>query len=476
MRSRFLVCAALAGFAFANGGSRIAHAADPKAKAKKKGDDLSDDKTGIGKTLQWEDKVMGPDDKRAELDKIAKAQAINKAAAEKAEKEKTERAAREAKEKEAAAKAGPTTQKRGGEVALPTLPDEGPGAGKSKPQHTEVSPKLETTAAQTPPPVLKPADDKFIDKLLKEESGGKKRKASSGDDKALIDMLASEKPSKAAPGKKGRKDGVDDLLSDAEKAAPMPETKVKHETPEWAKPEIRESAPAPAPIAAPRPVKHDDGVIRVVQGAAGSTPASSSGVRPASVTTSASRTPAPPPGSGTRKQTAAINSRPGEWADPFSDPTPSRKAGKQVASAKRPPVVDDSDDVRPARRNTTAVAPSPAPTKRAAARGSSDWDDPFADTDRKTTGTRRAAPSPGSSNGKATKAAPARGGKWDDPFTSDDKPASSKSARPVVATREPAPKHDVKKVSATSTNTHHAVAAAVEPTKAQGRWGVLKRR
>jgi len=465
MRSRsFLVCAALAGFALAHGGSRVAHAADPKAKAKKK-DDLAEDKSGIGKTLQWEDKVMGPDDKKSELDKIRKAQEINKAAAAQAEKDKAAREAREAKEREAAAKAGPSTQKRGGEVALPTLPDEGPGAnqGKGKPQHTEVSPKLETAAAQTPPPALKPADDKFIDKLLKEESGGKKKRASSGDDKALIDMLATEKPAKGATGKKGKKDGVDDLLSDAEKAAPMPETKVKHETPEWAKPEIRESAPAPAPIAAPKPVKHDDGVIRVVQGAAGSTPSSSSGVRTASVTTS--RTPAPPAGSGTRKQTAAINSRPGEWADPFSDPSPSRKGGKQVAATKRP-AFDDDDDVRPVRRNTAAVAPppAPAPAKRAAARGSGDWDDPFSDTDRKTTGTRRAAPSTGST-GKATKAAPARGGKWDDPFTSDDNPAAAKPAHAVVATREPAP---AKKTPTT--------AAAPAPTKAQGRWGVLKRR
>ena len=216
MRSRFLVCVALAGFAFANGQSRIAHAADPKAKnAKKKGDDLAEDKSGISKTLQWEDKVMGPDDKKSELDKIRRAQEINKAAAEKAEKEKAANAAREAKEKEAAAKAGPTTQKRGGEVALPTLPDEGPGAGK-KLQHTEVSPKLETSAAQTPPPVVKPADDKFIDKLLKEESGPKKKRTSANEDKALVDMLASEKPTKPV-GKKGKKDGVDDLLSDADK-------------------------------------------------------------------------------------------------------------------------------------------------------------------------------------------------------------------------------------------------------------------
>src|SRR5689334_16535724 len=176
MRSRFLVCAALAGFALANGRSLVANAADAKAKnAKKKGDDLAEDKSGIGKTLQWEDKVMGPDDKKSELDKIRRAQEINKAAAEKAEKERAANAAREAKEKEAAAKAGPTTQKRGGEVALPALPDEGPGAGKGKTQHTEVSPKLDTEAAKTPPPTLKPADDKFIDKLLKEDSGPKKK-------------------------------------------------------------------------------------------------------------------------------------------------------------------------------------------------------------------------------------------------------------------------------------------------------------
>jgi len=74
MRSRFLVCAAaLAGFAFTNVHSLVAHAADPKAKNAKKKDDLSEDKSGIGKTLQWEDKVMGPDDKKSELDKIRRA-------------------------------------------------------------------------------------------------------------------------------------------------------------------------------------------------------------------------------------------------------------------------------------------------------------------------------------------------------------------------------------------------------------------
>jgi len=450
MQSRsFLVCAALVGFALAN--PVIAHAGDPKAKGSKKKDDASsEDKTGIGKTLQWEDKVMGPDDKKSELDKIRKAQEINKAAAEKAEREKAANAAREAKEKEAAAKAGPTTQKRGGEVALPSLPDEG-AQGKPKPQHTDVSPKLDTAAAQAPPPALKPADDKFIDKLLKEESGGKKKKASAAEDKALVDMLSAEKPGKAA--KKGKKDGVDDLLTDAEKAAPMPETKIKHETPEWAKPEIRESAPAPAaPVAIKQP-KRDDGIIRVVQGSGPTT--SSGSARPAVATTTTTRAPA---GSGTRKQAAAINSRPGEWADPFSDP-PSRKAGgKQVASAKRQ-VVDD-DDIRPAPRKNTAAA-----SKRASG---GDWDDPFSDPDRKTTGTRRAVPTETAKPAKA----PARGkGKWDDPFTSDDAPAAKKS-QAVVATREakkPAAAAPARKAAAPT------VAEAPAKAPAQGRWGILKK-
>jgi hypothetical protein len=477
MRSRFLVCVALAGFALANGRSLVAHAADAKAKGAKKKSDDSEDKTGIGKTLQWEDKVMGPDDKKSELDKIRRAQEINKAAAEKAERERAANAAREAKEKEAAAKAGPTTQKRGGEVALPTLPDEGPG-NKGKAQHTEVSPKIDTEAAKTPPPALKPADDKFIDKLLKEDSGPKKKRASSAEDKALVDMLATEKPSKAT-GKKGKKDGVDDLLNDAENAAPMPERKIKHETPEWAKPEIRESAPAPAMVAMPKPIKHDDGVIRVVQGAAGTSPPAGSARSAVATTTTTRSTSSAPAGSGTRKQTAAINSRPGEWADPFSDP-PSRKAGatKQVASAKRS-VVDD-DDFRPTRR--AAPPPPPPPAKRAASRASSsDWDDPFSDP--KSTSTRRAAPAETS---KPTKAAPVRGksGKWDDPFTSnDDAPAARKSpARAVVATRAPAAKNTTgAKKLAPAPAQHQVVAAAAAadaPAKApaQGRWGILKKR
>src|SRR5580692_2047886 len=250
MRSKLFVCAALAGTCLLGTWSPVARAADPKAKGKKakSGDSLSDDKV-MSKQMQWEDSVMGPDDKRGELDKIARAQAINKAAAEKAAKEKEKADAQAAKE---AAAPKPQTTKRGGEVALPTLPDEDSSQGNkaSKGKSSDISPKLETAAAAAPPPPVKHGDDKFIDKLLKDDGGSKKKKASASDDKELDDLLAVEKP-KAAPTKgKGKKDDVDSLLLSADKAPPMPETHVKHETPEWAKPEI-----ASTPVEAPLPVR-----------------------------------------------------------------------------------------------------------------------------------------------------------------------------------------------------------------------------
>jgi len=251
MRSKLFVCAALAGTCLLGTWSPVARAADPKAKGKKakSGDSLSDDKV-MSKQMQWEDSVMGPDDKRGELDKIARAQAINKAAAEKAAKEKEKADAQAAKE---AAAPKPQTTKRGGEVALPTLPDEDSGQGNkaSKGKSSDISPKLETAAAAAPPPPVKHGDDKFIDKLLKDDSGSKKHKASASDDKELDDLLAVEKPKPAAKGQgRARKDDVDSLLLSADKAPPMPETHVKHETPEWAKPEI-----ASTPVQAPMPVR-----------------------------------------------------------------------------------------------------------------------------------------------------------------------------------------------------------------------------
>ena len=171
-----------------------------------------------------------------------------------------------------------------------------------------------------------------------------------------------------------------------------------------------------------------------------------------------------------RKQTAAVNSRPGEWADPFSDPSP-RKGGKQVAAEA--PVVEDDEDLRPAPRKTAAAAPRrQARSSRVGRRlgrpvradGGS----------RKSTGT----PPRGSAR-RAEQAAPRRprvavaaasGTTLSRP--TKRRPVEAGGA-PVVATREPAAKHESKKFAATPTATHKAVAAE-EPagkTPAQGRWG-----
>jgi hypothetical protein len=292
MRSSWFVCAALAGTCLFGTWSPVAHAADPKGKGKKSTSDSSD--SAINKQMQWEESVMGPDDgKNAELAKIARAQAINKAAAEKAAKEKEKADAQAAREKEKA-DAAPKTNKRGGEVALPTLPDEDSGKGKSG-KTSEISPKLETAAAAAPPPPVKHGDDKFIDGLLKDNSGGKKHKASASEDKALDDLLATDKPAAPAKGK-SKKDDVDALLS--AKPQPMPETHVKHETPEWAKPEISSTrVEAPVMPARPQP-KKDDGIIHVVQGAAPTghaVPAHATAPTPAPVRTSTVATRAPAP-------------------------------------------------------------------------------------------------------------------------------------------------------------------------------------
>ncbi|HEY4395796.1 MAG TPA: hypothetical protein VGP64_17125 [Polyangia bacterium] len=414
--------------------------------------------------MQWEDSVMGPDDKRAELDKIARAQAINKAAAEKAAKEKEKADAQAAREKEKA-DAAPKTSKRGGEVALPTLPDEDSGnVSKSKNgkngKTSEISPKLETAAAATPPPPVKHGDDKFIDGLLKDDGGKKKHKASAADDKALDDLLAVEKP-KAAPSGKGKKKGddVDSLLSSADKAPPMPETHVKHETPEWAKPEIS-STPVEAPMPLRQAPKRNDGIIHVTQGAA---PVASS-------TPASRRTPAaapPPPARPAPVATRSTNSRrqpaadSNSWNDPFAVKGPKKTVAAR-ASRGGDSGADDLDNMVPVNRRHP---PSPA---------RSDDDDASSFRNAKApAGTRRAAPA----------AKP----KWKDPFTQSEAPAPAPArakvaartaapaaARTTIATREPQKGESSKWELA----AHHSSAAAESPTqgRSSGRWGVLKKR
>jgi hypothetical protein len=469
MRSKLLLCAALVGTCVFGTWSPVARAADPKTKEKKakSGDSLSDDKV-ISKQMQWEDSVMGPDDKRAELDKIARAQAINKAAAEKAAKEKEKADAQAAKE---AAAPKPQTSKRGGDVALPTLPDEDSGSSSrsSKGKSSEISPKLETAAAATPPPPVKHGDDKFIDKLLKDDSGSKKHKASASDDKALDDLLAVEKPKPAAKGQgKGKKDDVDSLLLSADKAPPMPETHVKHETPEWAKPEI-----ASTPVQAPMPVrpqpKRDDGIIHVVQGAA---PVG----RPVPVS---QRTVAPPPpparsnAVATRAAAAPAGRRqaaPGGWNDPFA--TGPKKTVAARETHRDDSGADDLDGEVPVNRR------QPAAAQRRGTRDGDDDGDSFKNA-KATGGNHRAAPA-------------AKPPKWKDPFTESEAPAPVRStpvrstppahsaparstqvhSAPVLATREP---HKGESSKWDVAGRHEAPGVSDAPQARSGRWGVLKK-
>jgi hypothetical protein len=454
MRSKLFLCAALVGTCLFGTWSPVARAADPKAKKSgsagsgKSGDSLSDDKV-ISKQMQWEDSVMGPDDKRAELDKIARAQAINKAAAEKAAKEKEKADAQAAKE---ASSPKPQTSKRGGDVALPTLPDEDSGSSSkgSKGKSSDISPKLETAAAATPPPPVKHGDDKFIDKLLKDDSGSKKHKTSAADDKALDDLLAVEKP-KPAPKGQGRtkKDDVDSLLLSADKAPPMPETHVKHETPEWAKPEI-----ASTPVQAPMPVrpqpKRDDGIIHVVQGAA---PVG----RPVPASQRTVAAPPPPARSNavaTRAPAARRQAAPGSWNDPFAaGPSGPKKTVAARETHRDDSGADDLDGEVPVNRR------QPAAAQRRGARDGDDDGDSFKSA-KTTGGSRHAAPA-------------AKPAKWKDPFTESEAPARAPArSTATIATREP---HKGESSKWDVAERHQSPAASEAPRDHSGRWGVLKK-
>jgi hypothetical protein len=411
MRSKLLVCAALAGTCLLGAWSPAARAADPKGKAAKgkakTGDGLTDDKV-ISKQMQWEDSVMGPDDKKAELEKIARAQAINKAAAEKAAREKEKADAQAAKE---AAAPKPQTAKRGGDVAIPSVPDEPPA-------------KKEIVEAPPPKPV-KHGDDKFIDGLLKDNGGSKKRQ--SVDDKALNDLLAVEKPG----AKPKRKDDVDSLLQSADKAPPMPETHAKKELQEWEKPEIQ-STPQPTPVVLRQQPKRNDGVIRVVQGAA---------------TGPARTVPAPAPSRGSAvaaRGAASHQASDGNWSDPF---TGGQK--KAVAARDSRHSSDFDDDLGPPRRRPAAPA----------ARGSaSDFDDPV-----------KAAPKPAPAPRRAAPAAKPQK-KWNDPFTQDVTPATKKApAHTAVAARTP------KAPAASGWDAARPRVAASESSAHAGGWGALKK-
>ena len=447
MRSKLLVCAAIAAAgAFTSFGSAALAAGAKKSNAQKSnaqksnaqrsnaqksGDksalELHADDKSMKKQLQWEDKVMGPDSKRAELDKIARAHAIT----EKAEKDRERQAALEPAPRPERAE-----KNRKAEVALPSTSEE-KTADENRPH--DISPKLETAAAQAPVPAAKPADDKFIDKLLREEDAPSKKRASAND-RELESLLAGANAKEKPAGRK-RADSVDNLLKTADKGPAMPAPRAQSGLPEWAKqPDIAPSAaPSPPPVALRAAAPKNDGVIHVVQGAA--------------VASAAPPARTLPPARGTRRGAKPVPA-PVAWSDPFAD----KKTSATYAAA--------------APKKEAASHPSAAPSGSA-------WNDPFADgaETRKTT-PRRAAPvvSPAQA---APATAPRRNDKanepshptgWKDPFTK----APTESPRTQMAMRDLGKNESSKWEIA----AHHAPAshASGSDAHAAGGWSVLKKR
>ena len=336
-----------------------AHGADPKKGAAKK--KTSESLDNFDKQMQWENNVMGPDDKKADMARLARANALAKAAAEKAATEKVA-AEKQAAKEEATRK--PAT-KSAAPVLLATPEDENAGKstkgkGSDDSAGHEISPKLSTEAAMAPPPPVKPADDKFIDKLLKGEPG--KKKVVRNDDR-LDDLLAKDKIA-AAPKPRGKRaDSVDDLLKSAEKQPDVVVNKPK--TPDWAKIDAP-ATPAPAPIAVRQQPKRDVGVIHVVQGAAG-----------------ASNNPRPQMAAATPSRRATQNTdtfdRRDSSADPFADSAP-RGRRAQAPSTRPASFADPFADGAPAARSRAAAAPPPPrPAPRAQPAAKPSFHDPFSD-------------------------------------------------------------------------------------------------
>jgi hypothetical protein len=454
MRSKLLTFAAIASLGVCSLLTPSARAANPKAKAaaekaaeKKKAAELHADDKAMRKQMGWEDKVMGPDDKRAELEKIARANAIN----EKAAKEREKQAAIEAAAPKAPVKASKN------EMALPATAEE-KKLNETDGKAHEISPKLASEAARAPVPASKPADDKFIDKLLKEEQPSKKKASATASDRELDALLAGAKDKPSGHKRKG--DVVDEMIKSADKGPAMPAPRSTAALPEWTKqPEIASTPaptppPAPAPVAAkPAPKQKDDGVIHVVQGAAvqSATPA------PAPVAARATTTST----SGRKKGSKAA---PVVWNDPFADKKP-------IAS-----------------RDHDAPAPRKEPTSRPAP--SAEWNDPFADAPEPKRSTRRAAPAappvvaPASTPKRGEKTDPsARPAGWKDPFTKAPRATSSKEpfakmpapvpAHAPVAMREPVKGESSKwEIAARRSPVVHASASESHV----GGWGVIKKR
>ena len=338
--------------------------ASPKAKAqaqKKSAKELSSSDDALDKQMDWENKILGPTaEKKIDLAKIQKLQAEEMARREK--QEKIDRADKERKEREEAAAAA---AKRNVKAA-----------------GTHDVPEIE----EAPPPPKQPVekhDDAFVDHLLKDKGGTKKKTASQTND-AVDELLNASKPDKpVASAKKGKSDSVDALLATADKEPTIKTTvhrPAAEEEPVSAEAAAREAAMKAIAAAAAkneanrskRPAIPDAAVMR------------------ARAEASARSNPPPPSRSAPPAASKAA------WSDPFATdnpPTdyPSKKS--RVSTSVRPPDVD----------------PPPPPTsgRRGSSRGGN-WKDPF---------------DAGQGGGSSPRSKPAKQGKpakhprnWKDPF------------------------------------------------------------
>jgi hypothetical protein len=318
------------GLSFAASYGTGAAIAAPKAKAQKKATkELSSSDDALDKQMDWENKILGPNtEKKIDLAKIQKLQAEETARRER--QEKIDRAEKERKEREEAAAAA---AKRNVKAA-----------------GTHDVPEIEETPPPPRPPVEK-HDDAFVDHLLKDKSGPKKKSAAQTNDDIdeLLNANKQDKPMAAA--KKGKSDSVDQLLATADKAPAIKTTTRRppaEEEPVSAEAAAREAALKAIAAAAAkndmnrskRPAVPDAAVLR------------------ARAEASARENPTPP----SRPAPAAASKA--AWSDPFATdnpPTdyPSKKS--RVNTTVRSPDVD---------------APPPTSGRRGSSRGGN-WKDPF---------------------------------------------------------------------------------------------------
>jgi len=418
---------------------------------KKKPAELLVDDRAISKQMQWEDKVMGSDAaKKAELAKIARASAITKAA---------EQAAAAAAERAPAPVAAPKPTKS--TVSLPSLADEGDKNGKKDERgakNREISAKLNAPEAAVAVPPPKPADDKFIDKILASDGNKKKTGAKSANDGELEQLLTKEtdKPGSKGKVKSKRKDSVDDLLENAGKAPEAPMAIKANRSADQERMEPLPTPPPMAPVAVKKaaPVKRDDGIIHVVQGANYSV---SGANRSAPVAAPAPRQEPPAP--------KAAN-----WKDPFAD-NPS--ANRKVASVSPPPAPRPAASAPRVEKAPAVAAPASASAHPA------DWKDPFADPADGAKARAATSQPKGESKRKTVEPAAHPTG-WKDPFadnSSERKTGGADARRHELTNAAPEavvvdPPESKWKVAA----RHPTPKTSPAAVDGRSRWSVLKKR